>query len=154
MLTVSDKIPPIVRVALEPVMPADMPKLVRGLRLLAHSDPCVETFQQATGEHVIVTAGELHLEVSRTVYLVRVLYLMGNAQRCLKDLRERFAKIEIQASKPIVPFRETAVKAAGISYLSWLSRSADTSVTTQTCHLQRPQVQPGEQCEAPVRTRS
>jgi ribosome assembly protein 1 len=28
----------------------------------------------------------------------------------LKDLRERFAKIEIQASKPIVPFRETAVK--------------------------------------------
>jgi ribosome assembly protein 1 len=31
----------------------------------------------------------------------------------LKDLRERFAKVEIQASKPIVPFRETAVKAAG-----------------------------------------
>lgn len=31
-------------------------------------------------------------------------------QRCLKDLRERFAKIEIHASKPIVPFRETAVK--------------------------------------------
>lgn len=31
-------------------------------------------------------------------------------QRCLKDLRERFARIEIQASKPIVPFRETAVK--------------------------------------------
>jgi ribosome assembly protein 1 len=34
-------------------------------------------------------------------------------QRCLKDLRERFARVEIQASKPIVPFRETAVKAAG-----------------------------------------
>jgi ribosome assembly protein 1 len=35
-------------------------------------------------------------------------------QRCLKDLRERFAQVEIQASKPIVPFRETAVKAPGM----------------------------------------
>jgi ribosome assembly protein 1 len=33
----------------------------------------------------------------------------------LKDLRERFAKVEIQASKPIVPFRETAVRATGVS---------------------------------------
>ncbi|CAG8760241.1 10288_t:CDS:2, partial [Acaulospora colombiana] len=31
--------------------------------------------------------------------------------RCLKDLRERFAKVDIQASEPIVPFRETAIKA-------------------------------------------
>ncbi|KAI6005368.1 P-loop containing nucleoside triphosphate hydrolase protein [Pisolithus marmoratus] len=85
---------PIVRVALEPVIPADMPKLVAGLALLGQADPCVETFQQQTGEHVILTAGELHLE------------------RCLKDLRERFARVEIQASKLIVPFRETAVKAA------------------------------------------
>ncbi|KAF9046496.1 P-loop containing nucleoside triphosphate hydrolase protein [Panaeolus papilionaceus] len=84
---------PIVRVALEPEHPVDMPKLVSGLKLLSQSDPCVQTFQQQTGEHVILTAGELHLE------------------RCLKDLRERFAKIEIQASKPIVPFRETAIKA-------------------------------------------
>ncbi|KAG6897765.1 hypothetical protein C0992_011434 [Termitomyces sp. T32_za158] len=84
---------PIVRVALEPVKSADMPKLVNGLKLLSQADPCVETFQQQTGEHVIMTAGELHLE------------------RCLKDLRERFARVEIQASKPIVPFRETAIKA-------------------------------------------
>ncbi|RPD62455.1 translation elongation factor 2 [Lentinus tigrinus ALCF2SS1-7] len=83
---------PIVRVALEPEHPADMPKLIRGLKLLSQSDPCVETFQQKTGEHVILTAGELH------------------GERCLKDLRERFAKVEIHASKPIVPFRETAVK--------------------------------------------
>lgn len=41
-----------------------MPKVVKGLRLLSQSDPCVETFQQHTGEHVILTAGELHLEVS------------------------------------------------------------------------------------------
>ncbi|KAI0372238.1 translation elongation factor 2 [Pilatotrama ljubarskyi] len=83
---------PIVRLALEPEHPADMPKLIRGLKLLSQADPCVETFQQHTGEHVILTAGELH------------------GERCIRDLKERFAKIEIHASKPIVPFRETAVK--------------------------------------------
>jgi len=54
--------PPIVRVALEPAFSADMPKLLTGLKFLSQSDPCVETFQQQTGEHVILTAGELHLE--------------------------------------------------------------------------------------------
>ncbi len=57
------------RVALEPENPADMPKLIRGLKLLAQADPCVETFQQQTGEHVILTAGELHGEVSRVAPL-------------------------------------------------------------------------------------
>lgn len=32
-------------------------------------------------------------------------------QRCLKDLRERFAKCAIQPSEAIVPFRETAIRA-------------------------------------------
>lgn len=86
------KIAPIVRVALEPGSASDMPKLINGMKLLNQADSCVEVFQQETGEHVILTAGELHLE------------------RCLKDLRERFAKCDITPSKPIVPFRETAVK--------------------------------------------
>lgn len=55
---------PIVRVALEPADPSEMSKLVEGLRLLNQADPCVETLVQETGEHVILTAGELHLEVS------------------------------------------------------------------------------------------
>ncbi|WVQ77258.1 hypothetical protein IAR50_006941 [Cryptococcus sp. DSM 104548] len=83
---------PIVRVALEPENPSDMPKLIRGLQILNQSDPCAEYLVQETGEHVILTAGELHLE------------------RCLKDLRERFAKCPIQPSAPIVPFRETALR--------------------------------------------
>ncbi|CAB5357897.1 unnamed protein product [Rhizophagus irregularis] len=82
---------PIVRVALEPAEPSEMGKLTEGLRLLNQADPCVEVLVQETGEHVILTAGEVHLE------------------RCLRDLRERFAKIEIQVSPPIVPFRETIV---------------------------------------------
>lgn len=88
---VTNTSPPIVRVALEPQDPSEMSKLIEGLRLLNQADPCVETLVQSTGEHVILTAGELHLE------------------RCLKDLRDRFAKIEITVSPPIVPFRETAI---------------------------------------------
>eukprot|EP00842_Homolaphlyctis_polyrhiza_P004215 jgi/Hompol1/4795/HPOL_001844-RA len=80
---------PIVRVALEPNDPTHLPQLIEGLKLLNRADPCVQVEFQDSGENVIVCAGELHLE------------------RCLKDLRERFARIAIQASPPIVPYRET-----------------------------------------------
>ena len=84
---------PIVRVALEPAHPRDLHKMVRGLRLLEQADPAATYEQLASGEHVIVTAGELHLE------------------RCLKDVRERFAKCDVQAGEPMVPFREGIVAA-------------------------------------------
>ncbi|XP_060899710.1 elongation factor-like GTPase 1 isoform X1 [Labrus mixtus] len=83
---------PIVRVAIEPKHPSEMPQLVRGMRLLNQADPCAEVLIQETGEHVLVTAGEVHL------------------QRCLDDLRDRFARIEISSSKPIIPFRETVIR--------------------------------------------
>jgi len=72
-----------------------MPQLVEGLKLLNQADPSVEIIQQSTGEHILITAGELHLE------------------RCMKDLRERFAKISIEQSPPIVPFRETVTPVNG-----------------------------------------
>lgn len=96
------------------VTTAEMSKLVDGLRMLNQADPCVETLVQETGEHVILTAGELHLEVCdylRNGPVDAHSYILP--QRCLKDLRDRFAKIEITVSPPIVPFRETAVSAPG-----------------------------------------
>ncbi|XP_013367992.1 PREDICTED: elongation factor Tu GTP-binding domain-containing protein 1 isoform X2 [Chinchilla lanigera] len=83
---------PIVRVAVEPKHPSEMPQLVKGMKLLNQADPCVQILIQETGEHVLVTAGEVHL------------------QRCLDDLKERFAKIHISVSEPIIPFRETITK--------------------------------------------
>ncbi|XP_035706674.1 elongation factor-like GTPase 1 isoform X2 [Folsomia candida] len=82
---------PILRVAIEPVRTSDMARLVNGMKLLNQADPCVQTLVQESGEHVLVTAGEVHL------------------QRCIDDLRERFAKVEVTVSKPIVPFRETII---------------------------------------------
>lgn len=84
---------PIVRVALEPAWPGDLDKMIAGLKLLVQSDPCAEYEQFASGEHVLLTAGELHLE------------------RCLTDLKERFANCEIEVGEPIVPYRETIVRA-------------------------------------------
>lgn len=49
-----------------------MEQLAKGLKLLYQADPCVEVYVQETGEHVLVTAGEVHL------------------QRCLNDLTKTF----------------------------------------------------------------
>lgn len=84
---------PIVRVALEPTNPLDLSKMIKGLKLLEQSDPSALYEQMPSGEHVVLTAGELHLE------------------RCLKDLRERYAKCDIQPGEPIVPYRETIIRA-------------------------------------------
>jgi ribosome assembly protein 1 len=91
------QIAPIVRVALEPVHPADLEKMISGLKMLERSDPCAVYEVLESGEHVLATAGELHLE------------------RCLKDLRERFAKCEIQSGEPIVPYREGIVNASSVT---------------------------------------
>ena len=48
---------PIVRVAIEPTQPADMPRLMEGLRLLNRADPLAEVTVQETGEHVLGAAG-------------------------------------------------------------------------------------------------
>ena len=86
------EIAPIVQVAIRPAKLGDLDDVERGLQLLCKADPCAETFvQEENGEHILATAGELHLE------------------QCLKDLRERYTKgnTELIVSPPIVPFRES-----------------------------------------------
>lgn len=81
---------PVVRVAVEPANPAELPKLVEGLKRLSKSDPLVQCSIEETGEHIVAGAGELHLEI------------------CLKDLQDDFmngAKLKI--SEPVVQLRET-----------------------------------------------
>ncbi|KAJ2948253.1 hypothetical protein O0L34_g7481 [Tuta absoluta] len=80
---------PVVRVAVEPKNPADLPKLVEGLKRLAKSDPMVQCINEESGEHIVAGAGELHLEI------------------CLKDLEEDHACIPIKKSDPVVSYRET-----------------------------------------------
>jgi elongation factor 2 len=53
----------VVQVAVEVKNPADLPKLVEGLKRLSKSDPCVQTWIAETGEHIVAGAGELHVEI-------------------------------------------------------------------------------------------
>ena len=48
---------PVVRVAVEPKVASDLPKLVEGLKRLARSDPMVQCIIEETGEHIIAGAG-------------------------------------------------------------------------------------------------
>merc|ERR1719270_2675048 len=91
---------PVVRVAVEPKNPADLPKLVEGLKRLAKSDPMVQCMIEESGEHIIAGAGELHLEI------------------CLKDLEEDHACIPIKKSDPVVSYRETVSEESSIMCLS------------------------------------
>jgi elongation factor 2 len=91
---------PVVRVAVEPKNPADLPKLVEGLKRLAKSDPLVQCTIEETGEHIIAGAGELHLEI------------------CLKDLQEDYMQSELKISEPVVSYRETVTATSDQQCLS------------------------------------
>jgi len=79
---------PVVRIAVSPKNPADLPKLVEGLKKMAKSDPLVQVISSET-EHIIAGCGELHLEI------------------CIKDLVEEYSNIDIVKSDPVVPYKET-----------------------------------------------
>jgi len=82
---------PVVRVAVRPKNPSDMEKFVSGLQKMCNADPIVQVIKTDT-EHIVCGCGELHIEI------------------CLKDLVEEYCgkeKLEIIASAPIVPYKET-----------------------------------------------
>ncbi len=92
---------PVVRVAVSAKNPAELPKLIEGLRKLSKSDPLVVISQdKRTQQHIIAGSGELHIEI------------------CLKDLREEFGKIEIIEGEPVVSFRETVTETSDRDCLS------------------------------------
>jgi len=90
IVTMKFSVSPVVRVAVEPKNPADLPKLVEGLKRLSKSDPLVQCTIEESGEHIVAGAGELHLEI------------------CIKDLQDDFmGGAPLIVSEPVVSFRET-----------------------------------------------
>lgn len=81
---------PIVRNAIEPVNPKQLPILRDGLKKLMQSDSCVQVLVQETGELVLLTAGDVHLA------------------KCIEDLK-KFTNIDVHVSRPMVSVRETVV---------------------------------------------
>ena len=69
-----------------------MQMLKQGLTLMARADPSIEFHISQSGEFILSTCGEVHLE------------------KCLKDLKDDYAPgIEFTISKPIIPFKETII---------------------------------------------
>ncbi len=86
---------PVVTVAIEPKRMADLPKLIETMRKIAKEDASLRVeINPETGEHLLSGMGELHLEITQ--------------YRIVNDY-----KVEIEASKPIVVYREVVKHLGG-----------------------------------------
>ncbi len=79
----------VVKLAIEPLNPVELPRLIEGLRRINKSYPGVTTRVEDSGEHIILAPGELYLDC--------VMY----------DLRNVYSEIEIKVADPVVSFNET-----------------------------------------------
>ncbi|KAL2914439.1 U5 small nuclear ribonucleoprotein component [Polyrhizophydium stewartii] len=86
----------VLKVAIEPVTPTDLPKMLDGLRKILKSYPIAQTKVEESGEHIIFGTGELHLDC------------------ILHDLRKLFSEIEIKVADPVVRFCETVVETSSL----------------------------------------
>jgi U5 small nuclear ribonucleoprotein component len=87
---------PICKLAIEPLRPAELPKMVDGLRRISKAYPMAKTKVEESGEHILLGTGELYLDC------------------IMHDLRNVYSDIEIKVADPIVSFRETAVETSSI----------------------------------------
>jgi U5 small nuclear ribonucleoprotein component len=84
------------KVAVEPINPSELPKMLDGLRKINKSYPLIMTKVEESGEHVILGTGELYMDC------------------VLHDLRRLYAEMEIKVSDPVTRFCETVVETSAI----------------------------------------
>ncbi|KAF9507980.1 hypothetical protein BS47DRAFT_1488591 [Hydnum rufescens UP504] len=86
----------VLKIAVEPISPSELPKMLSGLRSINKSYPLVSTKVEESGEHVILGTGELYLDC------------------VMHDLRRLFSEIEIKVSDPVTKFCETVVETSAL----------------------------------------
>ena len=86
----------IMKLAIEPLNPAELPKMVEGLRRVSKAYPMVTTKVEESGEHVVLGTGELYLDC------------------VMHDLRQVYSDVEVKVADPIVAFRETVVDTSSV----------------------------------------
>jgi len=97
------------KLAVEPLNPAELPKMVEGLRRVSKSYPMATTRVEESGEHILFGTGELYLDCA------------------MHDLRQVYSDIEVKVADPVVGFRETVVETSSVkcfSEVSWAIRRA------------------------------
>lgn len=88
------------KLAVEPLNPAELPKMVEGLRRVSKSYPMSATRVEESGEHVLFGTGELYLDC------------------VMHDLRTIYSDIEVKVADPVVGFRETVVETSSVKCFS------------------------------------
>ncbi|KAH8433611.1 116 kDa U5 small nuclear ribonucleoprotein component [Aspergillus melleus] len=86
----------IFKVAVEPVNPSELPKMLDGLRKINKSYPLITTKVEESGEHVVLGTGELYMDC------------------VLHDLRRLYSEMEIKVSDPVTRFCETVAETSAI----------------------------------------
>lgn len=86
----------VMKIAVEPVNPSELPKMLDGLRKINKSYPLVTTKVEESGEHIILGTGELYLDC--------IMY----------DLRKMYSEIDIKVADPVVSFCETVVETSSL----------------------------------------
>ncbi|KAI9802181.1 MAG: hypothetical protein M1825_002901 [Sarcosagium campestre] len=84
------------KVAVEPINPSELPKMLDGLRKINKSYPLITTKVEESGEHVILGTGELYMDC------------------VLHDLRRLYSEMELKVSDPVTRFCETVVETSAI----------------------------------------
>ena len=87
---------PVMKLAIEPINPSELPKLLDGLRKVNKSYPLLETKVEESGEHVLLGSGEMYMDC------------------VMHDLRKMFAEIDIKVADPVVRFSETVIETSSI----------------------------------------
>lgn len=88
---------PIMKLAVEPYIPSELPKMVEGLRRINKTYPSVLTKVEESGEHIILGNGELSMDC------------------IMHDLRHLYSDIEIKVADPSVTFCETVIESSSIN---------------------------------------
>lgn len=83
----------VIKIAVEPVNPSELPKMLEGLRKCNKSYPLLTTKVEESGEHVILGTGELYLDCVmhdlRKMYseIGRLLFAVSRRQCCISQTR-------------------------------------------------------------------
>ncbi|XP_033104264.1 116 kDa U5 small nuclear ribonucleoprotein component-like [Anneissia japonica] len=86
----------VIKIAVEPVNPSELPKMLDGLRKINKSYPLITTKVEESGEHVVMGTGELYLDC------------------VMHDLRKMYSEIDIKVADPVVSFCETVVETSSL----------------------------------------
>ncbi|KAH3767175.1 110 kDa U5 small nuclear ribonucleoprotein component CLO [Pelomyxa schiedti] len=86
----------VMKVAVEPLRPSELPKMLDALRKINKSYPLCITKKEESGEHTILGTGEIYLD------------------SILRDLRHLYSDIEIKVADPVVAFCETVAETSSL----------------------------------------